>query len=209
MKIPSSFICGTSLTGHLILVFLGLSLLMNVGCQQEAKDVDRGPSRIDLDTTFEPERVLEQEGIDSIVPDWSDTHTAWRIEWEGARAARLTIERYRRGDCFIRASYRYIGEGELRKTALNAISTDDGNEASSEDSVLAGFLERLSRNDEGLFSRQDSFGRLVWTFEIESAREDSNIGAEIMGSVTYEDQPCFMAPVLMSRDVPAKQRPVR
>ncbi len=180
-----------------------------VACKScEEQPVDLEPRSFDAE--LRPESFLTMESLDSLVPGWSDAHTAWLIEWEGARAARLKVERYQRGECFIQARYYYVGDGELRKTNVLFLAGKEdaeGREATIDDAVLARLLRELSEERSPWSHRQDAAGRLVWAHRVLEAEEKESPGIELMGSVTYDREPCILRPILRSRDVPAKQTP--
>jgi hypothetical protein len=184
-------------------------LVLGLGCPDgEETSLEARP----FDAAPEAERKLAFDSVESSMPDWAGgAYPAWRIEWEGTRPARLRVERYRPGDCLLRARYRYTGEGELSREAIEAQAKlgESGSAASTEDILLPGLAAEAARRPDGQAIRTDVAGRLVWSHRREVSGREGVPDVEVMAWVTYEPEACILPAVLRTRQVPAKQTPAR
>lgn len=155
----------------------------------------------------EPEGVVSQTSVDALVPDWAGSYTAWWVEWEGSTAARLRLERYVRGQCFVRAKYRRAGQGELHLETTELRQDDAGEDAGSEDVILSNVVGQIQGGTEAWMHRTDVAGRLVLAYKTEDGDEEGSPDVDHMVKVLYEPEPCTLRQIIRAREVPAKEIP--
>lgn len=181
------------------------SLALSLGCPDREDPVQLEPTPVG--TTQEARKNVSLDSIRNAMPEWSNGHVAWHIEWEGSRPARLQVERFVEGECYAQGRYVYQGGGELEKEDVLIRGSTEGEGVAEDELILSKLVKETSDEDLSWARRSDVAGRLIWSYKKVEPEDEGEASVELMGRVDYMSEPCVLSPVIRYRDVPAKQTP--
>lgn len=155
----------------------------------------------------QPAYVARQQAVDGAVPKGIDAYEAWDVTWQGMQPREVVLERFVRGDCFVRGRYELAARGKLSLAREEVRGEPGQGGAAGPDQVLlaAAVHTVAGPKVEGRYFERDPVGHLAWIYETKPAERGPPV--EKVQQFVYVNEGCVLPALIDRGRLPARNRP--